>query len=131
MRTIHIEDCRIEYTPYGCTTIFADGASVDAIPHDTFHYHVIAHRLGYQDDILAYCREHEVAHELISQYVAGTHSEVLWCLAHGKVAAPAVVTYEELAVQALQRFVRANERPIVSGVDWDALRTYLYEVVDQ
>jgi hypothetical protein len=130
MRTIHVEDCRFEFHDWGCQTIFPDGATVDATPHDTHHYLVVSHRLGYGDNALAYCREHVVCHELIAQFIAGTHSEVLWCLAHGKIAAPAVVTYEELAAQALQRFIRANERPIVSGVNWGALKGYALAILD-
>ena len=130
MRTIHIEDARIEFHDWGAKTIYADGAFVDATPHDTHHYHVISHRLGYGDDVLSDCQHHEACHELIAQFCAGTHSEVLWALAHGKIAAPAIVTYEELAAQTLQRFLRANERPIVSGVKWDALKEYALEVLD-
>jgi hypothetical protein len=130
MRVIQIEETRIEFHDWGARTIYPDGCFVDAVPHDIPHYHVISHRLGYADDLLAYCREHECAHELVAQFINGTPSEVLWSLAHGQVESPAVVVKEEILAQTLQRFLRANERPIVSGVKWDALRDYALSILD-
>lgn len=31
-------------------------------------------------------------------------------------------TYEEIMAQTMQRWLRAGERPITSGVDWDHLK---------
>lgn len=36
---------------------------------------------------------------------------------------------EEIAAQVLQRWLRANERPIVSGVDWDAMKRDALELL--
>lgn len=131
MKHIHLDHCEIEYTPEGCTTRFHDGTTIDACPHPEMpHYHVIAHRCGYQDDILAYCREHEVAHEIVAEYLTGTPSDVLWQLAHGKTAARWNMVAEEALAQMLQRFVRANERPIISGVDWDGLKARALAALD-
>lgn len=122
-RTIRLRHCSIEYTDAGCTMRFDDGAAIDAIPHPSLpHYHVIAHRLGYGDDLMAYCREHEVCHALIAEWFHDEPSQVLWALAHGEPHDYASGVLEEIATQALQRFIRANERPIVGDVDWDALR---------
>jgi hypothetical protein len=38
--------------------------------------------------------------------------------------------YEEIAAQTFQRWLRANERPIVSGVDWDRLKAEALELLD-
>lgn len=112
----------IKFTNWGCTTKFEDGAAIDAFPHDTHHYHVIAHRLGYGDDILAYCHEHEFAHLFLEERLHNRPSKVLWSLAHGDLPSGTDALYEELAAQTLQRWLRSNERPIVSGVPWDALK---------
>jgi len=120
----------VEPQPWGCITRFHDGAQVPAQHHpDDHHYHVIAHRTGYAGDTLAYSIEHEVCHLVAEEMLHGRPSRVLWGLAHGAPLAPHDAAYEELATQALQRFVRAAERPIVGGVDWDALKARVLEVM--
>lgn len=121
--------------PWGCITRFViphtrNGNPVPAQHHpDDPHYRVISHRCGYQDDTLAYCREHEVAHLVLEEVLHDRPSTVLFALAHGRSVAPEQAAYEELAAQALQRFVRANERPIVGGVPWDRLKARMEEVL--
>jgi hypothetical protein len=39
-------------------------------------------------------------------------------------------TYEEMMVQGVQRLLRAAERPIIGGVDWDALRSDALTLLD-
>lgn len=124
------------WTEQGALTVFpsADGLyrlhgdaaySTEAYPHpDDHHYHVIAHRCGYGDDLLAYCREHELAHALVAQCIGASRpSTVLWHQARMLGPAPVGLSiFEEIAAQALQRWVRANERPILAGADWDAIK---------
>lgn len=125
MPVIQLKYCRIAYTKDGATTFFPDGTSVDAIPHpDMPHYIRVAADCGYDGDTLAYCREHEAAHSLIAEWLCDAPSQVLWALAHNEKLPKSVVIYEEIAAQALQRWLRKNERPIVSGVRWDDLRDY-------
>lgn len=120
---IHLKYCSVEWTNWGCMTRFEDGSEIGAHPHWQDHcYHVVAHRCGYEFDLLAYCREHEVAHSLVEQVFFDRPSRALWALAHGKMLPGREVAYEEMMAQALQRFLRAAERPIVGGVDWDWLR---------
>lgn len=128
---IHTLYARVEPAEWGCTVAFADGAATPAQhwPDDP-HYRVIAHRAGYQDDTLAYCREHEVAHLVVEEVLHDRPSRVLWGLAHGCPLTPFDAAYEEIAAQALQRFARAAERPIVGGVDWDALKARFLEVLE-
>lgn len=117
---IRLRFCTIEYTPEGCTTTFDDGASVDATPHpQDYHYRALCHRLGYQDDALAYCREHDVAHSLVAQWLSGKPSAVLWAKAHGTEPSYAETIMEEIAAQVHQRWWRANERPIIGDCPWD------------
>src|SRR5213075_3490181 len=66
----------------GVRVVFHDGAWTEGHPHHIPHYFVIAHRCGYGDDILSYCREHEFVHELLSERLTGGPSRVLWRLAH-------------------------------------------------
>jgi hypothetical protein len=117
----------LEFTPEGCVTRFPDGTSYGAVPHDTPHYHVIAHRCGYGDDLLAYCREHEACHLIGEEWFHNRPSRIIWGLAHNLPPSPHEAAYEEIAAQALQRWVRTNERPIIGGVDWDGLRDFILE----
>ena len=119
---IRIGSALLIYTGAGCLTRYEDGASYGAQPHDTHQYAVIAHRCGYGDDLLAYCREHEAAHHMVSEWIMGGPSAVLWALAHGRVPTPGAATFEEMAAQQFQRWLWANERPIIGGVDWDRLK---------
>lgn len=121
----------IRYTDFGVETIFhSDGAVVSAWPHpEQTHYYVISHRLGYGDDIMRYCREHEACHSLVEEFLHDRPSQVLWSLAHGKLPRGAEAAYEEMAAQQLQRWVRAHERPILSGVDWDKVKRDAIELL--
>lgn len=114
---------------WGCIVLFTDGAQCPAqhFPEDP-HYRVIAHRCGYQDDTLAYCQEHETAHLIVEEVLHQRPSRVLWGLAHDAPLDPKDAAYEEGMAQMLQRFVRARERPIIGGVDWDALAQRFQEV---
>lgn len=117
-------------TPWGCITAFRDGTTVPAqAHHEDPHYRVIAHRCGYQDDTLAYAREHEVAHLIVEEMLHERPSRVLWELAYGGELPAHEAAYEEAMAQMLQRFARANEQPIIGGVDWGAVRKRFLEVL--
>lgn len=126
---ISLRFCTLEFTPEGAVTHFADGSRWGALPHDEPHYHALAHRLGYEGDILRYCQEHELAHHLIAE-AFGCHSPVLWALAHDETPATMFVAAEEALAMTLQRYARANEVPLIEGVDWDALRNRIMEECD-
>jgi hypothetical protein len=130
MTELRIGRATLVYTPEGCFTRYDDGATYGAHPHDTSHYHVISHRTGYGDDILAYCREHEAAHHMVSEWIAGGASQVLWPLAHGEPVIEWCATFEEMAAQQFQRWLRANERPIIGGVQWDELKRRALGLLD-
>jgi hypothetical protein len=127
--TIRLRHCEVEWTPEGCLTCFADGSRIGAYPHDTPHYHVIAHRTGYGDDLLAYCREHELAHALTQELLHDRPSPILWALAHGEMPSGRAAAEEEAFAQMFQRWVRANERPIIGGLPRDAWKTRFLELV--
>lgn len=116
----------IEWTPEGAVTRFRDGASWGALPHpDKPHYAALAHRLGYEGDILTFCREHELAHNLIGEEF-DQPSAVLWPLAHGMEPDRFGAAAEEALTMALQRYARANEVPLIDRVDWPRLRARFY-----
>jgi hypothetical protein len=121
---IQLRHATFEHTDTGALTKFADGACYGALPHDEPHYHALAHRLGYAGDIMLYCREHELAHHLIAQEF-GSHSPVIWALAHGETPPRMIAAAEEALVMVLQRYARANEVPLIEGVDWDGLKCRL------
>jgi hypothetical protein len=122
---ITIGSATITYTPDGALTTYWDEASYGAQPHDTPDYATIAERCGYgvgPAARLAYCREHEVCHHVVSEWITGVESKVLWPLAHGFDPDPADAVLEEALAMAFQRWLRAGERPIIGGVDWDGLK---------
>lgn len=130
MKVVQIGDATVTFTPEGAVTTYADGASYGAHPHETHRYHAIAHRCGYGDDILAYCREHEVCHHMAGLWITGGGSNVIGPLAQGIEPDPIEALHEELLVVTFQRWLRANERPIIGGVDWDGLKTRALAVLD-
>lgn len=120
---IRLRFATIERTDFGCVTRFDDGSFVNSIPHPQDpHYHVVAHRCGYEDDLHAYTLEHEFAHCLLAERLQQRASPVLWALAHGTEASAGDAALEELAVQSFQRYLRANEQPIVGGIDWGLMK---------
>ena len=125
---------RVSITLYehGAYSTFDTGASYAAQPHfDDPHYSVIAHRCGYGDDLLRYCREHEFFHHIAGEEFYGGVSPVVWTLAHGGTIDPRKAATEELVVMALQRWVRAAEEPIVGGFDWHGLRDRCLRLLDE
>jgi hypothetical protein len=124
---IRLKYALVSFEDWGCRTLFLDGTYADAVPHDTAHYAVIAHRLGYGDNLLSYTQEHEFAHSFVEEMFYNRPSRVLWGVAHQELLSGPHAAYEEMAAQSFQRWIRANERPIVSGVDWDTLKRVALE----
>lgn len=129
---IQLKYCAIEWTELGCRTVFPDGSEIDAWPHPELnHYHVISHRCGYGDNLTAYCRDHDLAHAVIAELLLDRESCALHAQAHGVEPERGMALLEELAAQALQRWARAAERPIVAGFDWDRLRAEFLRYADE
>jgi hypothetical protein len=128
LKPVSLKYCVIEPSETGCITYFQDGTCAPAEAHPNLpHYNVVSHRCGYGDNVYAYCREHEACHSIIAEWLFDKPSAVLWAIAHGGMLSGADSVYEELAAQSLQRWVRANERPITSGIRWDDLKDYALE----
>lgn len=118
------------WTRDGAVSQFSDNAAWGALPHDKPHYHAISHRLGYEGDILRYCQEHELAHHLIGESF-GSHSPVLWALAHGEQPCAMIAAAEESLAMNLQRYARTNEHPFVDRIDWGPLKDRFLECAAQ
>ena len=118
---IELRFATLEFVDWGAVTRFHDGTQYGAEPHDEPHYYAVAHRLGYEGDTFAYCREHELAHHLVAEEF-GSHSPVLWALAHGEKPCRMIAAAEESLAMALQRYARTKEHPLVDGIDWPKLR---------
>ena len=129
-KRISLQFCDVFFTAWGAETIFPDGSRIGAYPHPEMpHYSVIAHRLGYQDDLLRYAQEHEFSHAYVEERLNQRPSQVLSALARGKPLAGPDAAYEEITAQVFQAFLRGNIRPIVSGVPWDRLKADALELL--
>lgn len=129
--------CSIEWTEEGARVVFPGGdgaqaAETEAYPHpQNHHYSVISHRVGYGDDLLGYCREHELAHAVVAQEFFDAPSYVLEHMARRTSPDRRMAVLEEMAVATLQRWVRANERPIIGDCDWDRIKAEFVGYVAQ
>jgi hypothetical protein len=121
-QVIQLRFAALEFTSDGAVTRFPDGSTWGAQPHPEMpHYQHLAFDYGHEGDTLAYCRVHELAHHVIAEGF-GTHSFVLWALAHGEQPTPMIAAAEESLAMNLHRYAMKNENPFVDGVDWPALK---------
>lgn len=127
---IQLRYCTLEFTDYGAVTRFPDGTEIGAHPHANAHYHVVSHRMGHGDDILAFCRVHELCHSLVEERLHDRPSRVLWALAHGSTLSGRDAAYEEIAAQTLHRWIVSHERPIIGGVRWDEIKADALGMLD-
>jgi hypothetical protein len=123
---IQLRFCKLEFTPEGAMTHWPDGTQWGALPHDTPSYHYAAYRYGHDGDTLAYCRFHELAHHLICEAL-GSHSLVIFALAHGEQPSPAIAAAEEALTMTLHRYVTTVEPPLIEGIGWQTLRKRFLE----
>jgi hypothetical protein len=113
----------------GALTRFPDGTQWGAHPHDEPHYWHLAYRFGHEGDVFAYCQYHELAHHIVAE-AFGSHSVVLFALAHGEKPTPMVAAAEEALAMALHRYAMTNEPPFVDCVDWRALKSRFLELAE-
>lgn len=115
--------CSIKWVVLGVVVTFDTGEECVGVPHDTHHYHVVSHRLGYGGDVMRYCREHELAHVVLAQELhQGPPLALLDTARYGAAVDQGLAVMEECTAQALQRWVRASELPIIGDCDWVDLR---------
>lgn len=118
---IELQTCALEYTDQGAVTHFRDGTRWGALPHHEPHYHYLAFKYGHGGDVVAYAQTHELCHHLVAESF-GSHSLILWALAHDEKPTPMIAAAEEALTMTLHRYVMLNEPPLIEGVNWDALR---------
>jgi hypothetical protein len=112
----------LEATREGAVTHFFDKTSYGALPHDEEpHYHYLAYRYGHDGDTLAYCRCHELCHHLVAE-AFGSHSPVIYALAHGEKPSPMIAAAEEALAMTLHRYAMTGEPPMIEGVPWADLK---------
>ncbi len=75
-------ECCVDIHDWGTDTVFKDGTSAMGMPEDTNHYRWITRDLGYKDDVLKQCIEHELAHTLCAVIMGAPYSPILWHAAH-------------------------------------------------
>lgn len=100
----------VEFPEYGAVTTLPDGQRIIAAPEDNDAYRATAGRLGYGDDVLRMCREHEAAHAALAAWLLLPESPTLRVVA-GEEGPSDLTGAEERLVLALQDF--ANR----AGVD--------------
>lgn len=89
---------------YGTTVVLPCGLVVEGRPHDTDAYRATAAVLGYGDDVLSMCQQHDALHAWLAEQF-GLESFALREAA-GLSVDPEIAVAEEAAVMALQRYMR-------------------------
>lgn len=95
----------IEIRRHGTRITLPGGQVVEGAPEDTNEYRLTAQRLGYFDDCLAMCRDHDPLHALLCDWLGLPDSFALRCAA-GIDAESSMSAAEEDAVLAVQKFMR-------------------------
>lgn len=88
----------------GTTVILPCGLVVEGRPHDTDAYRATAKEIGYGDDVLALCRDHDALHVALAAWL-GLESFAIRSAAGLDVDAE-IAAAEEAAVLATQKFLR-------------------------
>jgi hypothetical protein len=123
LKVFQLRHCTVSFHDTFAWTQYTGGQGYGAVPSDDPSYRALAKRLGYGDDILAYCLEHDFLHSFIEQELFDRPSPILYALAHG-YPAPSTTAYEEALVQMFQGFLRGDWDMTATqpGVDWCAIR---------
>lgn len=109
-------DAVVAVHDWGTIIAWPDGTSVPGAPEDTDDYRKTAREHGYGDDTLSLCREHELMHVALCDWL-GMSSPVMENLRRGGGMAGAEIRQmEEAAVLAVQRFARAMDVDLVEAM---------------
>ena len=92
LRIFPMRHCTVTFHDTFAWTQFPSGQGYGAVPSDDLSYRTLAARLGYGDDILAYCLEHDFLHSFIEQEVFDRPSPILYALAHDLPPPPTTCT---------------------------------------
>ena len=100
---------RVRITATGSETTLPDGRVLPAQPQDTPAYRAQAQAIGYGDDMLAMCREHDYLHALLCQALGLPVSPALLGAINGAPTNDLTGAEEDL-VLAAQRFLNLWRR---------------------
>ncbi len=127
-----LRHCVVSFYDTFVWTQFGSGQGYGGVPSDDPSYRALAMRLGYGDDILWYCKEHDFLHSFLEGEVFGRASPILYALAHG-LPAPMMTCYEEALVQMFQGFVRGGWDMTATqpDLDWCAVRDRALSYLDR
>jgi hypothetical protein len=104
----------------GTRITFEDGLVVEGAPEDTDAYRATAQRLGYGDDTLRMCKEHEATHIALN-HLLGLESPTMLAVRRGVDDLHDLNCLEEAAVLAIQQYA------VASGIDLLTKLTQLSE----
>lgn len=107
---IRFGDTLVQRLVDGSRVVFADGARLDGFPIDDAGYRATALELGYGDDTLALCLDHDMTHVAMCHWL-GIDSPALNQTCRGTASNGELQSAEEAAVLAIQRFAR------LAGID--------------
>jgi hypothetical protein len=93
--------------PWGCLAALPGGVGLPSAPHDTDAYRATAQALGYGNDTLWLCHEHDAVHAALADLMALPVSPVLSTAAGHESGTPEQRDLEEQAALAFQRWARA------------------------
>lgn len=98
-------------------------------------YRRLARKLGYGNDTLTYCQEHDFCHSFVEQEIFGRPSPILWALAHDR-RHPDTTVYEEALVQHFQGFMRGSDQDgqydmtaVAPDIEWCAVRQKAWDLL--
>lgn len=95
----------VEVLPTGSRITLPGGTVVNGAPQDTGGYRETAERLGYGNDTLQLCKDHDPLHSLLCDWLGLGDSRSLRCAA-GLEEENEISRAEESAVLAVQKFMR-------------------------
>lgn len=107
MINLRFHDTTIEVHDDHTMIYLPSGATVPGAPEDTDGYRATAHRYGYGEDTLQLCKDHEVMHVALSDWLGLPISPTMHFVSTGDDSEVALRGLEEAAVLAIQRYARA------------------------
>lgn len=109
MKRIRIGTVTVEIDKAHVVSTLADGARVEAEPHDTAEYAATAEATGYGKDVAGLNRDHELTHHVLANALGLAESPVMRAVANGtwQDDPHGLLKLEEDAAMAVQRLARA------------------------
>lgn len=104
IESVTLGETSVDFYDIGVDTVLPDGTNVWAEPQGSEGYRHMARDLGYGEDTLEMCREHELGHSVLAALMGMPYSPTMWGLTHP----PHNPHYkeEEAVVLSLQRYCR-------------------------